>query len=103
MSVFGGSLHNHDQAPIRGSVQIEDGRVRIMTDRRRLASWDQSQVSCERSSVFRFELSDGLASYEFHPADPVAFSDAIGAVVDLRAPKSRFGLADRIRQARQPE
>lgn len=67
MSVFGGSLHNHDQAPINGSVQIEDGRVRIMTDRRRLASWDQSQVRCERSSVFRFELSDGLASYEFHP------------------------------------
>jgi hypothetical protein len=103
MSVFGGQLHRNDEAPVNGSVQIDDGRVRIWTDRRRLASWDQSQVKCERSSVFRFDLSDGEATYEFHPADPAGFSDAIGAVVDLRAPKSRFGLADRIRQAQSPK
>jgi hypothetical protein len=99
MSVFGGQLHRSDEAPMRGTVQIEDGRVRIWTDRRRLASWDQAQVRCERTSVFRFSLSDGYVSYEFQPADPAGFSDAIGAVVDLRPPKSRFGLADRIRQA----
>lgn len=102
MSVFAGQLHRNEEAPIRGTVQIDDGRVRIWTDRRRLVSWDQSQVRCERSSPFRFDLSDGSSSYEFHPADPAAFSDAIGAVVDLRAPKSRFGLADRIRQAQKP-
>lgn len=99
MSVFGGQLHRNDEAPIRGTIQIEDGRVRIWTDRRRLASWDLHQVKCERTSVFRFSLSDGNITYEFQPADPAGFSDAIGAVVDLRAPKSRFGLADRIRQA----
>ncbi len=73
--------------------------MRILTDRRRLVSWDQSEVLCERTSVFRFQLSDGQVTYEFQPSDPGGFSDTIGAVVDLRAPKSRFGLADRIRQA----
>lgn len=103
MSVFGGQLTFNEEGPVRGSVQIEDGRVRIWTDRRRIVSWVQTQVKCERNSVFRFDLSDGLATYEFHPADPAGFSDAIGAVVDLRAPKSRFGLADRIRQAQSPK
>lgn len=99
MSVFNGQLHRNDEAPMRGTVQIEDGRVRVWTDRRRLASWDQNQVKCERTSVFRFSLTDGSSTYDFQPADPAGFSDAIGAVVDLRTPKSRFGLADRIRQA----
>jgi hypothetical protein len=99
MSVFVGQLYRNDEPPIRASVQIEDGRVRIWTDRRRLVSWDQAQVTCERTSVFRFQLSDGYATYDFQPGDPAGFSDSIGAVVDLRAPKSRFGLAERIRQA----
>jgi len=99
MSVFGGQLHRSDEPPINGTVQIEDGRVRVWTDRRRVVSWDQKDVKCERTSVFRFSLSDGEATYDFQPADPAGFSDAIGAVVDLRAPKTRFGLADRIRQA----
>ncbi len=103
LSVFAGQLNRSDEAPIRGNIQIEDGRVRIWTDRRRLVSWDQAQVRCERSSPFRFDLTDGEATYEFHPVDPAAFSEAIGAVVDLRPPKTRFGLADRIRQAQTPK
>lgn len=100
MSIFGGQLNRQDEAPIRGNVQIEDGRVRIFTERRRLVSWEQSQVRCERSSPFRFDLTDGEATYEFHPIDPAAFSEAIGAVIDLRPPKSRFGLAERLRQTK---
>lgn len=103
MSVFVGQLHRSDEAPIRASVQVDDGRVRIWTDRRRLVSWDQKEVRCERSSVFRFQLSDGNVTYEFQPSDPAGFSDTIGAVIDLRAPKTRFGLADRIRQAQAQE
>jgi hypothetical protein len=70
-----------------------------MTDRRRLASWDQKVVQCQRLSVFRFQLSDGDETYAFQPTDPAGFSQEIGAVVDLRATKTRFGLGERVRQA----
>ena len=83
MSVFVGQLHRSDEAPIGPRSKIEDGRVRILTDRRRLVSWDQSEVLCERTSVFRFQLSDGHVTYEFQPSDPGGFSETIGAVVDL--------------------
>jgi hypothetical protein len=37
--------------------------------------------------------------FTFAPDDPRAFSDAMGAVIDLR-PKARFGLGDRVKAAR---
>jgi hypothetical protein len=70
-----------------------------MTDRRRLVSWDITDVRCQRVSVFRFQLSDGEQTFDFQPADPAGFSQEMGAVVDLRSPKSRFGLAERMREA----
>lgn len=103
MSEFYGQLNRNAQSPIPGTVQIEHGRVRIWTDKRRLVSWDQDQVRCERSSVFQFDLTDGEAVYEFHPKDPAGFSEAIGAVIDIRARKTRFGLAERLRQTQIPE
>ncbi|MGQ0847657.1 MAG: hypothetical protein ACT4OP_00795 [Actinomycetota bacterium] len=101
MSVFAGQLYREDEPPVRASVQVEDGRLRIWTDRRRLVSWDLASTHCERISVFRFLLSDGTQNYEFQPEDPGGLTEELGTVIDLRVSKSRFGLAERLRQASQ--
>jgi hypothetical protein len=100
MATFDGQLHkSEDTAPERAHVQIEDGRCRLFTDRRRLGSWDLAEVQAERIGVLRFHIAAGEYSFSFQPNDPTGFSDAIGATVDLRSAKSRFGLADRVRAA----
>ena len=100
MATYDGQLYKtEDTPPERGYVQIEDGRCRLFTDRRRLGSWDLAEVHTERSGVMRFNVTAGEFTFIFHPNDPTGFSDAIGAVVDLRSVKSRFGLADRVRAA----
>jgi hypothetical protein len=100
MSTFDGQLYKgEDMPPERAHVQIEDGRCRLFTDRRRLGSWDLDEVKAERVGVLRFNVSAGELKFAFQPNDPTGFSQAIGATVDLRSTKSRFGLADRVRAA----
>jgi hypothetical protein len=101
MGVFQGQLHRGDDPPQRAVLQIEDGRCRLLNDRRRIASWDLAEIQAERVGVFRFQIKAPDMTFDFHPSDPSGFSDAIGAVVDLRVTKSRFGLAERVRQAQQ--
>ena len=100
MAIFDGQLYKGEQVPPeRAHVQIEDGRCRLFTPRRRLGSWDLRDVRAERTGVLKFQVTAGEFSFAFHPNDPGGFSDAIGATVDLRASKGRFGLADRVRAA----
>ncbi len=100
MATFDGQLYKgEDTPPERAHVQIEDGRCRLFTDRRRLGSWDLTEVRAERVGVLRFHIAAGEYSFAFQPNDPTGFSDAIGATVDLRSARSRFGLADRVRAA----
>lgn len=101
MGVFQGQLHRGDDPPQRAVLQIEDGRCRLLNDRRRIASWDLEEIQAERIGVFRFKIKAPDMIFDFQPIDPSGFSDAIGAVVDLRATRSRFGLAERVRQAQQ--
>lgn len=102
MAVYQGQLHRGDDPPQRASIQIEDGRCRLWNDRRRIASWDLEDVHAERAGVFRFRIKAPDMAFDFQPIDPSGFSDAIRAVVDLRATRSRFGLAERVRLANQP-
>jgi hypothetical protein len=100
MATFDGQLNKgEDTSPERAHVQIEDGRCRLFTDRRRLGSWDLTEIQAERVGVLRFHITAGEYSFSFQPNDPTGFSDAIGATVDLRSARSRFGLADRVRAA----
>jgi hypothetical protein len=100
MSIWVGQLGPEGQDSTRVSVQLEDGRCRIWTDRKRVGSWDVRDVYAERIGVFRFLLKLDDAPYVFVPDDPNGFGDEAGAFIDLTSTATgRFGLAARIRQA----
>lgn len=100
---FHGQFHRGDDLPQRATIQIDEGRCRLFNDRRRIASWDLSEISAERNGVYSFQIKAPDMTFIFQPMDPSGFSEAIGAVIELRAPKTRFGLADRVRQAKTPD
>ena len=98
MSVFQGQLQRGTSPPERASIQFDDGRCRVWNERRRIGSWELSEVQTERTGVAKFHLTVGDLEFFFSPDDPPGFSEEAGAVVDLRAKTGRFGLAERIRQ-----
>jgi hypothetical protein len=98
VSVFQGQLQRGSSPPERASIQFDDGRCRVWNERRRIGSWELSEVQTERTGVAKFHLTIGDLDFFFSPDDPPGFSDEAGAVVDLRAKTGRFGLAERIRQ-----
>ena len=54
MAIFDGQLYKgEDMPPERAHVQIEDGRCRLFTDRRRLGSWDLAEIHAERVGVLQ--------------------------------------------------
>jgi hypothetical protein len=99
MAMFAGQLQRNNEEPTWAQVQLDDGRLRIVTERRRVGSWAADEVITERVSIFRFNLIVDDTSYAFMPEDPAGFAEAVGVVIDLRENKGRFGLLDRIRQA----
>jgi hypothetical protein len=101
MTIFSGQLQRENEEPLRVHLQIDEDRCRIWTDRRRLGSWQLNDVHTERASVFRFILHLDGADVSFTPDDPSGFSDAMGAVIDLRPARSRFGLAERLRAVQE--
>jgi hypothetical protein len=56
-------------------------------------------IEIHRTSVYRFAFEIEGDSFEFFPDDPSAFSNAVGAIVDLTETKGRFGLKARIENA----
>ena len=95
----GGFVAHAGGEPVTATVHVDGELVRIVAGHRRLGAWPLHQVACERVTVFRFMLRLENEEFTFAPDDPRAFSDAMGAVIDLR-PKARFGLGDRVKAAR---
>lgn len=94
---FPGQLAPAGGVPAPVIIQIDGDRCRFLAGKRRLGSYEMTKVSCERVSPFRFRLTVDTEELYFSPVDPTGFSNAIGAIVDLRA-STRFGLAERLRQ-----
>jgi hypothetical protein len=101
VSTFQGSLQSvaKDEPPIFVSLQLDNERIRMWSDRHRIGSWDVDEVRIERESIFRFLVTIDGESYAFTPVDPAGFATTMNIEVDLTAnERSRFGLADRLRQ-----
>lgn len=99
MRAFQGRLQSHAEGEAEQvTIGVDQQHLRIWTDQRRIGSWNLDQVTCERVTVFRFLLDLGGTLHTFVPDDPAGFADSLKTVVDLR-PKSRFGLAERVRAA----
>lgn len=99
MVQYNGRLQGPDLEPSRVQIDISDGRFRIAAGRVQLGSWPQEKIVTERTSIYRFNLTIDGDEFEFYPDDPSAFSDTMGAVIDLTGTKGRFGLKARIEQA----
>lgn len=86
-------------APLRVTLQIDEGRIRLWSDRQRIGSWDARDVHIRRESIFRFVLTIEEEALAFNPDDPSGFADTVDLEIDLTAgDRPRFGLADRLRQ-----
>lgn len=96
MAQFTGRLQGPDLDPSTVLIDIADERFRVSTGRVHIGSWALQKIQAERTSIYRFDLNIDGDQFEFFPDDPSAFSDAVGAFIDLAEPKSRFGLKARI-------
>lgn len=99
MTQYTGRLQGPDLEPSTVLIEIEEGRLRISSGRVSIGSWPLSKIQAERTSIYRFDLTIDSDRFEFLPDDPKAFSDAVGAAVDLRESSGRFGLKARIERA----
>lgn len=96
MAQFVGRLQGPELEPSTVLIDIADGRFRVSSGRIHLGSWAKEKITAERTSIYRFRLDINGDEFEFYPEDPSAFSDAVGAFIDLTEPRSRFGLKERI-------
>lgn len=99
MAKFVGRLQSPTLDPTFVEIEIADERFRIVAGRRHLGSWSLSSIKAERTSVYRFSLTVDDDQLDFFPEDPSGFSDAVGAVIDLRETPGRFGLKARMERA----
>lgn len=87
-------------APLRVTLQVDDGRIRMWSDRQRIGSWEVGEVHIRRDTIFRFLLDIEDEALAFNPDDPSGFADAVDLEIDLTSgDRPRFGLADRLREA----
>lgn len=96
MVQFTGRLQGSDLYPSTVLIDIGDGRFSVSVGGMQIGSWPIEQVAAERTSIFRFELNINGDRFDFNPEDPSAFSEAVGAVIDLTESQGRFGLKTRI-------
>jgi hypothetical protein len=96
MTFYAGRLKALRLEPTAVTIEIADGRFRVVAGKRHLGSWPMDSITIHRTSVYRFAFEIEGDSFEFFPDDPSAFSDAAGAIVDLTEAKGRFGLKARI-------
>ena len=102
MQTFQGTLQTTEsrELPLRVSFQVDEGRIRMWSDRHRIGSWEANDVHIRRESIFRFLVNIEDDVYAFTPEDPSGFAQAVKVEIDLTTtPKPRFGLAERLRQA----
>ncbi len=99
MHMFSGQLLSHEGGHVVDvTVQVEDNWVRIYNTHKRFGAWAAEDLKVQRITVFRFQMELDGVLHNFSPDDPNGFSDAVGAVIDLRR-TTRFGLGDRVRAA----
>lgn len=99
MHIFRGQLLSLEGGhSVDVTVQIEDNWVRIFNAHKRYGAWMSDDLNVQRITVFRFQMELDGVLHNFTPDDPNGFSDAVGAVIDLRR-TTRFGLGDRVRAA----
>lgn len=101
MENFHGTIQspNGRDVPLRITLQYDGDRVRMWSDRNRIGSWGLDQVNVKRDTIFRFLLEIDEEEYVFCPDDPSGFATSVDVEVDLTTSrKTRFGLAERIRQ-----
>lgn len=99
MAQFTGRLQGPDLEPSAVLIDIDDGRFRVSAGRIHIGSWALARITAERTSIYRFDLDIESEPFQFFPDDPSAFSDAVGAVIDLTESSGRFGLKARIERA----
>jgi len=99
MAQYTGRLQGTNLDPTTVLIDISDGRFRVSAGRMQIGSWPIEKISAERTSIYRFDVDIDGDRFDFTPEDPSAFSDAVGAVVDLTKPVGRFGLKARIERA----
>ena len=99
MAQFVGRLQGSSLEPSLVTIDVSEGRFRIVAGRRQMGSWPIDRITVERTSIYRFTLEIEGDNLEFFPEDPSRFSDAVGAVIDLRETEGRFGLKARIERA----
>jgi hypothetical protein len=101
MQNFTGRLTPHGGGDAQTATIMIDGQwLRLMQGHRRVGAWALEDVAVERVTVFRFNVTLDGATSTFAPDDPAGFADSVDVVVDLR-PKSRFGLGERVRKAKE--
>lgn len=98
MAQFKGRLKGPELEPSTVLIDVSDGRFRVSSGRIHIGSWAQEKVTAERISIYRFKLDIDGEKFDFDPQDPSAFSDAVGAFIDLTEPRTRFGLKERIQE-----
>jgi hypothetical protein len=99
MAFFQGRLRAHRLELTSVTIEITEGRFRVVAGKRQLGSWPLQGLMINRTSVYRFAFEIEGVSFEFFPEDPPAFSDAAGAIIDLTEKTGRFGLKERIQNA----
>jgi len=99
MAEFQGRLQGPKLEPAYVTAEVADDRFRLVAGRRHLGSWPLKAIAVERTSIYRFALEIDGDHLEFFPEDPSGFSDSVGAVIDLRETRGRFGLKARIERA----
>ena len=80
-------------------IEIDDERFRVSAGRTHIGSWAIKRITAERTSIYRFDLDIDGDPFEFFPEDPSAFSENVGAVIDLTENTGRFALKARIERA----
>jgi hypothetical protein len=99
MAQFTGRLQGPELQPSSVLIDISDGRFRVSAGRIQIGSWPLARIHAERTSIYRFEIDIDGDRFDFSPDDPSAFSNEVGAVIDLTENKGRFGLKERIERA----
>lgn len=92
---FAGRLEAPDGSKLSVHVSVNDDRIGLRSGAHWFGSWSLSEVTIERTTLFRFRLTVEGEEFLLVPEDPAGFSEATNAMIDLRAP-SRFGLAQRL-------
>lgn len=101
MKTFKGRMTPHESSDSYVATILIDGQwLRMMNGNRRVGAWALDDVRIERVTVFRYEITLDGTTTTFAPDDPIGFADSVDVVVDLR-PKSRFGLGERVRKAKE--